>query len=149
MRTQIELDNAAAAQLAGTADSTLNALSAQLDCDLILRGNLLTIDGEADAVEAAAVVVRELSTLAVQGHEIAASTIEAVTGAIDQHEDPAAILEDVIWRHRSTKVAPKTVHQKRYVDSIRDNTITFGIGPRRHRQDVSRGGAGGCGTSPP
>src|SRR5690606_24886279 len=34
-----------------------------------------------------------------------------------------------VWRHRSTKVAPKTVNQKRYVDSIRRNTITFGIGP--------------------
>ncbi len=34
-----------------------------------------------------------------------------------------------MWRHRATKVAPKTVNQKRYVDSIRHNTITFGIGP--------------------
>ncbi|MBV8431547.1 MAG: PhoH family protein, partial [Solirubrobacterales bacterium] len=42
---------------------------------------------------------------------------------------PSAILEDVVWRHRATKVAPKTVNQKRYVDSIRQNTITFGIGP--------------------
>src|SRR4029079_7759607 len=42
---------------------------------------------------------------------------------------PAEILEDVVWRHRNTKVAPKTVNQKRYVDSIRDHTITFGIGP--------------------
>ena len=41
----------------------------------------------------------------------------------------AAILEDVVWRNRSTKFAPKTVNQKRYVDSIRRNTITFGIGP--------------------
>ena len=39
------------------------------------------------------------------------------------------MLEDVVWRHRSAKVAPKTVNQKRYVDSIRRNTITFGIGP--------------------
>ncbi|HZC30748.1 MAG TPA: PhoH family protein, partial [Gaiellaceae bacterium] len=45
------------------------------------------------------------------------------------HESPAQILDDVVWRHRATKVAPKTVHQKRYVDSIRRNTITFGIGP--------------------
>ena len=34
-----------------------------------------------------------------------------------------------MWTHRSTRVAPKTVNQKRYVDSIRRNTITFGIGP--------------------
>jgi phosphate starvation-inducible protein PhoH and related proteins len=35
----------------------------------------------------------------------------------------------VIWRHRATKVAPKTLNQKRYVDSIRNHTITFSIGP--------------------
>jgi phosphate starvation-inducible PhoH-like protein len=60
---------------------------------------------------------------------VAPGTIEAVTGALDAHESPAEILEDVVWRHRNTKVAPKTLNQKRYVDSIRDHTITFGVGP--------------------
>jgi phosphate starvation-inducible PhoH-like protein len=90
---------------------------------------VLTLDGEPEAVDAASAVVRELSDLIVQGHEIAPGTIEAVTRALDEHESPARILEDVVWRHRTTKVAPKTVNQKRYVDSIRHNTITFGIGP--------------------
>ena len=83
----------------------------------------------AEAVDAAATVVRELAELIEQGHEIAPGTIAAVTGALDQHASPAEILEDVVWRHRSKQVAPKTVNQKRYVDSIRNNTITFGIGP--------------------
>ena len=52
-----------------------------------------------------------------------------MSGALDADESPAAVLEDVIWRHRGTKVAPRTVNQKRYVDSIREHTITFGIGP--------------------
>jgi phosphate starvation-inducible protein PhoH and related proteins len=52
-----------------------------------------------------------------------------VTAALDQHASPAAILEDVVWRHRSKQIAPKTINQKRYVDSIRRNTVTFGIGP--------------------
>ena len=52
-----------------------------------------------------------------------------MAGALDAEESPAAILDDVVWRHRNTKVAPKTLNQKRYVDSIRRNTITFGIGP--------------------
>jgi phosphate starvation-inducible PhoH-like protein len=90
---------------------------------------VLTLDGEPEAVDAASAVVRELSDLITQGHEIAPGTIEAVTRALDEHESPARILEDVVWRHRTTKVAPKTVNQKRYVDSIRHNTITFGIGP--------------------
>ncbi len=74
-------------------------------------------------------VVRELTELIEHGHEIGPGTIAAVTGALDAHESPARVLEDVVWRHRSLRVAPKTVNQKRYVDSIREHTITFGIGP--------------------
>ena len=129
MRRQLELDNSVAAELAGSEDAVLRALEGHLDCDIYLRGNVLTLDGDADAVDNGAAVVRELSELIAQGHEIAPGTIEAVTRALDEHESPARILEDVVWRHRTTKVAPKTINQKRYVDSIRNNTITFGIGP--------------------
>ncbi|MGH2887793.1 MAG: PhoH family protein, partial [Solirubrobacteraceae bacterium] len=129
MRRQIELDNPVAAELAGSTDAVLRALEGNLDCDVFLRGNVLTLDGEPAAVEAATAVVHELSGLIAQGHEIAPGTIEAVKRELDEHESPSQILEDVVWRHRATKVAPKTVNQKRYVDSIRANTITFGIGP--------------------
>jgi phosphate starvation-inducible PhoH-like protein len=129
VRRQIELSNQAAAALAGSGDSVLRALEGHVECELYLRGNMVTLDGEDAAVEAAATVVRELSELVEQGHEIAPGTIAAVTGALDQHASPAEILEDVVWSHRSTRVAPKTVNQKRYVDSIRRNTITFGVGP--------------------
>jgi phosphate starvation-inducible protein PhoH and related proteins len=89
----------------------------------------VTLDGEAEEVQGGATVVRELSELIEQGHEIGPGTIAAVTDALDQHHSPAEILEDVVWRHRSSKVAPKTVNQKRYVDAIRSSTVTFGIGP--------------------
>jgi phosphate starvation-inducible PhoH-like protein len=128
-RSQLTIDNAVAAELAGSEDAVLRALEGHLGCELFLRGNVLTLDGEAGDVNTAKTVVGELVDLIEQGHEIAPGTIEAVTGALDQHESPAEILEDVIWSHRNTRVAPKTVNQKRYVDSIRDHTITFGIGP--------------------
>jgi phosphate starvation-inducible PhoH-like protein len=129
VRRQIELENPVAAELAGSKDAVLRALEGHLDCDVFLRGNVLTLDGEPEAVDAAAAVVNELSALIGQGHEIAPGTIEAVKRALDEHESPGKILEDVVWRHRATKVSPKSVNQKRYVDSIRNNTITFGIGP--------------------
>src|SRR4051794_38843082 len=128
-RRQLTLENTVAAELAGSEDAVLSALRGHLDCDFHLRGNVLTLDGEAGDVQTAATVVDELVDLIEQGHEIAPGTIEAVTGALDAHESPAEILEDVVWRHRNTKVAPKTLNQKRYVDSIRRHTITFGIGP--------------------
>jgi phosphate starvation-inducible PhoH-like protein len=128
-RRQLTLDNEVAAELAGSGDAVLRTLEGHLDCDLHLRGNVLTLDGDAGEVQTAATVVDELVELIEHGHEIAPGTIEAVAGALDAHESPAEILEDVVWHHRSAKVAPKTLNQKHYVDSIRDHTITFGIGP--------------------
>jgi phosphate starvation-inducible protein PhoH and related proteins len=129
VRRTIELENAVAAELAGSQDAVLRTLESHLDADVFLRGNVLTLEGDEAAVEAGAAVVRELSDLIAQGHEIAPGTVEAVARALDEHASPSEILEDVVWRHRATRVAPKTVNQKRYVDSIRSNTITFGIGP--------------------
>ena len=128
-RRQLTLDNSVAAELAGSEDAVLRALEGHLGCDLYLRGNVLTLDGEPGEVRSGESVVGELVDLIEHGHEIAPGTIEAVTGALDASESPQEILEDVIWRHRNTKVAPRTVNQKRYVDSIRGHTITFGIGP--------------------
>src|SRR2546427_9876631 len=64
-----------------------------------------------------------------RGHQIGPGTIAAVTAALDAPESPAQVLEDVVWRHRGLRVAPKTVNQKHYVDSIRRSTITFAVGP--------------------
>ncbi len=129
MRTQIELSNEVAAELAGSQDTVLRALESHLDCRIYLRGNLLTFDGDEHETSAGERVVRELSDLISRGHQIGPGTITAVTGALDAHESPARVLEDVVWSHRGLRVAPKTVNQKRYVDSIRSSTITFGVGP--------------------
>ena len=128
-RRQLTLDNTTAAELAGSEDTVLRELEERLGCELFLRGNVLTLDGEDVDVSRAATMVDELVGLVERGHDLAPATIDTVTGAIAAEERPAEILEDVIWRHRATKVAPKTVNQKRYVDSIRRHTVTFGIGP--------------------
>jgi phosphate starvation-inducible protein PhoH and related proteins len=129
VRTQLELSNEVAAELAGANDLIMKTLEGHLDCDVYLRGNVLTLDGGEGEVAIAETVVRELSDLARQGHEIAPGTIGAISDALDRHESPSRILDDVVWHHRGLKVAPKTVNQKRYVDAIRHNTITVGIGP--------------------
>jgi phosphate starvation-inducible protein PhoH and related proteins len=129
VRTQLELPNDVATELAGPGDAIMRTLEGHLDCEVFLRGNVLTLDGGEPEVAVAETVVRELSDLVRQGHEIAPGTIEAITDALDHHESPSSILEDVVWRNRGKAIAPKTVNQKRYVDAIRHQTITVGIGP--------------------
>ena len=64
MRRQLELSNEAAAALSGHADAILRALEGHVDCEVYLRGNLVTLEGDGPAVEAAATVVAELADLA-------------------------------------------------------------------------------------
>ncbi len=128
-RRQLTLDNAVAAELAGSEDVILRELEERLGCDVYLRGNVLTLDGDEGDVQEAATIVDELVGLVERGHDLAPTTVDAVSGALEASERPAEILEDVIWRHRAIKVAPKTVNQKRYVDDIRAHTVTFAIGP--------------------
>ena len=129
MRRQIELSNDVAAELAGPGDAVIKTLEDRLGCDVFLRGNMLTLEGSDVDVGLAESVVEEVADLVRSGLEIAPGTIEAISGALEQHESPRGILEDVVWSHRGLRVAPKTLNQKRYLDAIRHNTITVGIGP--------------------
>jgi phosphate starvation-inducible protein PhoH and related proteins len=125
----LSISNDVAAELAGVNDGVLGALRERLHCTIRLRGNQLTLEGDDSNVAEARAVVDELVELVEGGHEIGPGTVDAVLGALDQAEDIRDVFEDVVWRHRGTKIAPKTVNQKRYVDAIRSHTITFAIGP--------------------
>src|ERR1700742_1562802 len=119
-RRQLEVSNEVAA---------VRTLQEQLDCEVFLRGNVVTLDGDAEAVQAGATVVRELSNLVERGHDIGPATIESVARVLEASESASTVLEDVVWRHRILRVAPKSVNQKRYIDAIRRATVTFGVGP--------------------
>jgi phosphate starvation-inducible protein PhoH and related proteins len=128
-RRTLTLDNAVAAELAGSGDSVLRALRERTTSKVHLRGNMLTLEGEETEMDEAARLVDEMVDLIEDGHQVEPGTLDSVTNAIQSSRRPAEVLDDVIWRNRNTRVVPKTVNQKLYVDSIRENTVTFGIGP--------------------
>ncbi len=125
----ITVPNEVAAELAGVGDGVLDSLRERLGCSISLRGNKLTLDGEGSHVAEARAVVDELVELIEGGHAIGPDTVGAVAAALDQAADIRDVFEDIVWRHRGKKIAPKTVTQKRYVDAIRASTVTFAVGP--------------------
>src|SRR5436305_2659192 len=129
MQEVFSVSNEVAAELATIGDGVLGALRERLRCTILLRGNRLTIEGDEPHVEQARAVVDELADLVEGGHEIGPTTVDAVLSALEQTEDIREVFDDVVWRHRGKKIAPKTVTQKRYVEAIRNHTVTFGIGP--------------------
>ncbi len=129
MQETLSVPNEVAAELAGIGDGVLESLRDRLRCTIHLRGNRLTIEGDEAHVDQARTVIDELVDLVEGGHEIGPSTVDAVLGVLDKGEVAREVFEDVVWRHRGKKIAPKTVMQKRYVDAIRNHTVTFAIGP--------------------
>ena len=129
MQETLSVPNTVAAELASIGDGVLEHLRDRLRVAIHLRGNQLTIEGEDDRVGQVRTVIDEIVELVEGGHDIGPSTVDAVLGAMDQGEDVREVFEDVVWRHRGKRIAPKTVMQKRYVDAIRDHTVTFGVGP--------------------
>ena len=125
----IELDDRVAVELAGEQDRVLRELEGRLALAIALRGNRLTLSGEEARVRAAAEVVEQLAGLVRAGRPIEPGTVAAVADAVEGAEPVGPMLGDVVWRHRQTVITPRTAGQKRYVDAIRDHTITFGIGP--------------------
>ncbi|HVD26480.1 MAG TPA: PhoH family protein [Gaiellaceae bacterium] len=129
MQETLSVPNDVAVELAGIGDGVLESLRERLRCTIHLRGNQLTIQGDDEHVDQARTVIDEIVELVEGGHEIGPSTVDAVLGVLDQGADVREVFDEVVWRHRGKKIAPKTVNQKRYVDAIRNGTVTFGIGP--------------------
>jgi phosphate starvation-inducible PhoH-like protein len=84
-------------------------------------------------VERGEALVDELLALLRSGQDLDSSTLELAAslsaGRTDSAHSLDDIVGDVIIEHRGRRIRPKTVNQKAYVDAIRNNTITFGIGP--------------------
>src|SRR5687767_14360161 len=129
MQEVLSVSNDVAAELAAVGDGVLDALRDRLRCTIRLRGNQLTLEGDERGIVEARAVVDELVELVEGGHEIGPSTVDAVLGALGEVDDVREVFEDVVWRHRGKKIAPKTVNQKHYVDAMRRHTVTFSIGP--------------------
>ena len=129
MQEVLSVSNDVAAELAGVSDGVLDQLRERLQANILLRGNRLTLEGDEDAVAEARAVLDEIVELIQGGHDIGPGTVDTVLGVLEQGADVRELFDDVVWRHRGKKIAPKTVTQKQYVDAIRDCTVTFGIGP--------------------
>ena len=116
--------------LLGQQDTFLKLVEAAFASEILVRGNEITVTGPEGEAEKVGTLFEELIELLDKGHELTASsvgqTIELIKG---DEAKPTEVLGDVVLTRRGKGIAPKTLGQKRFVDAIRRNTVTFAIGP--------------------
>lgn len=95
---------------------------------IVVRGNEVHLDG--DQAAAAGSLVEELVVLLQRGQHLDDAVLGRAIDMVRHDEKPSTVLTDDILRgSKGRSVRPKTAGQKRYIDAIRANVITFGIGP--------------------
>jgi phosphate starvation-inducible PhoH-like protein len=96
----------------------------------VARGDEIALKGEEIAVEKARTVLGELLILVQEGHPIDAGRVDEVVKMVrDEVPSPSGILSDGIPVGRGRMIRPKTHGQQKYMEAIRENTLTFGLGP--------------------
>ncbi|MDN8577191.1 PhoH family protein [Corynebacterium sanguinis] len=128
---KVELDSAYAQAVLGINDDNLRVLNQQLGADIHARGTTVTLRGPVVAVAHATRVLDELESMARRGVPVGPDTVVHATRIMETEapESVADILGAEIVARRGKVIRPKTAGQRRYVDAIDENTITFGIGP--------------------
>lgn len=125
-------DHKEAYALLGDRDEFLQVFRENFDCQFISRGEQLEILGEAAEVKMAATLVEELQYLYRQGTTITMYEVRYGIGLVRGGKGEALHTlfgDTILVTARGRHVRPKTLGQRLYLDTIRHNSITFGIGP--------------------
>lgn len=129
MPVTVTVPNHLMAGLVGPLNENLRSLQAAFGGSrIIARGNEVSIEG--DEATLVARLIEELRLLLEQGQTVDPGVVARTIDIIRADERPSLVLTSEVLRSaRGRSVRPKSAGQKRYVDAIGQNIVTFGIGP--------------------
>jgi len=114
--------------LLGQRDELLRVIEAAFPVQILVRGNEITVSGDPADADRVGRLFEELVLLLEQGHEIDSAGLGRSIDMLKADQRPSEVLTTEVVRGRKS-IRPKTSGQKLYVDAVRENTVTFAIGP--------------------
>jgi phosphate starvation-inducible protein PhoH and related proteins len=117
--------------LLGSGDEFLRVVERAFSPDIHVRGDEITVTGDAAEVALVERLIDELVAVLRTGQGLTRETVERSAAMLRSSalERPADVLTLNILSNRGRTIRPKTLNQKRYVDAIDKHTIVFSIGP--------------------
>ena len=118
--------------LVGANDANMLAVEAAFpSVNITVRGNEITLRGPHIDCQQLEKLFNELMVVIRSGQPVNVDAVIRSIGMLAQNpqDNPGEVLSLNIVSNRGRTIRPKTANQKRYVDAIDENTITFGIGP--------------------
>ncbi len=131
--------------LLGRRDELLRIVQDAFPVTINVRGNEITFVGDEHEVRIVAELFEEMVVLLERGHDLDRESVVRSIAMVRADQRPTEVLGTEVLRGRRS-VGPKTAGQKRYVDAVRANTVTFANRTGRHRKELSGSCVGGPGT---
>jgi phosphate starvation-inducible protein PhoH and related proteins len=125
-------DNELMRALCGEQNAHLNLIEKKIGVSVNLRGNVLLLKGGDWEVELAEEVFSQLYGLLESRYPLYINDVDHAIRILsgDGSVDLKKIFKDEVYITSQKKIiTPKTVNQKKYIDSIKKYDIVFGIGP--------------------
>jgi phosphate starvation-inducible PhoH-like protein len=119
-------------ELAGNMDKNFEEISKTYNVDIVFRDSKLKIMGNKEDVESSYNIIEEMiKTIKKEGSINQQKVNYLLDLYIDKYQGNLdKLLNDIVSLTANGRtIKPKTLGQKRYIDSIRNNDIVFGIGP--------------------
>lgn len=117
-------------RLMGPADSLLRRIESSTDASITVRGNQVGITGEAAEANRIVAVFSRLIQLVSRGDAPSVADVDLLLQQSRAGLAPEAQLPDeILLTYRGRALRPKTAGQRRYVEAVRSNTLTFALGP--------------------
>jgi phosphate starvation-inducible protein PhoH and related proteins len=115
-------------ELLGQRDELLKIVESSFPVTIHVRGNEITVTGDADDTERVGRLFEELVMLVEAGHSLDREGLGRTIEMLKSDQRPSEVLTTEVLKGRKP-VRPKTAGQKSYIDAVRANTVTFAIGP--------------------
>lgn len=121
-----------AVSLFGSFDENIKIIEREFGVSIISRGSSLKVVGDAENVSLAVRAVNSLLVLINKGETLSDQNIRYALSLVKEgNEDKLSAMatDTVCITAKGKPVKAKTLGQKKYCEAIRNNTITFGVGP--------------------
>lgn len=118
--------------LFGSYDSNIKLIQEELDVNIVNRGSEIKISGNESNVTKAYSCLESLLKISQNGDHITEQQVRYILSMVGEtdSQEIANLSDGGICVTSSGKIIkPKTLGQKRYIQTIADNTISFGVGP--------------------
>jgi len=137
LKLEVQIPAEAFFSIVGNKDENIKYFEDTFDVDIFARGTSLIVEGSEEKLDQFEQFMEKIASYFESGHILSAQDVRNLALGFRNEQEltnkkDKTFLKDseaILFTHRKKPVMAKTPSQKAYIETIKKNDITFGVGP--------------------